>query len=317
MAKFIMLIGLPGSGKSTYATRYKSKYPNTAVVSSDEIREELFGDVNDQTHNGEVFTTMLNRTREFLKADIDVIYDATNINRKRRTNLLKELPDDTVKIAVIFAVAFELCREQNENRSRQVPYEVLERMYKSFQVPSHGEGFNKIEIEGSPTYKEEIARRQIAEIENLAKNCSQDNSHHRFTIGEHCLHTWAHSLDIIKCENLSFSKAFILSQACRYHDIGKWFCKHFYNAKGEHTNEAHYYNHENVGAYIYLSTMYATPTLFGIEEYHQIILIIANLIANHMVFWTDEGTINKRKQLYTEEFWQLLEWVHECDMNAH
>lgn len=317
MAKLIMLIGLPGSGKSTYATRYKSNYPNTAIVSSDNIREELFGNANDQTHNGEVFTTMLNRTREFLRADIDVIYDATNINRKRRINLLKELPKDTISIAVFFAVAFSLCKEQNEQRARVVPNEVMERMYKSINIPHYGEGFSDIIIEGSPVYKEEVNRRQIAEIESITKNCSQDNSHHRFTIGEHCLESWKYAFEIIKRENLNFEQSYILTEACRYHDIGKWYCKQFYNAKGEHTNEAHYYNHENVGAYIYLSTMYSTPSLMPKRYYEHLILTIANLINNHMIFWTDEGTINKRKELYSPQFWQMLEWVHEADMQAH
>ena len=43
MPELIMLVGLPGSGKSTYAAQYKVK--GYHVHSSDDIREELFSDI--------------------------------------------------------------------------------------------------------------------------------------------------------------------------------------------------------------------------------------------------------------------------------
>ena len=58
MAKFIMLIGLPGSGKSYIAEKTKAKMKSVLVVSSDEIRKELFGDENDQQNPEKVFETM-------------------------------------------------------------------------------------------------------------------------------------------------------------------------------------------------------------------------------------------------------------------
>lgn len=44
MVEFIMLVGLPGSGKSTYAEKLKEK--GYIIHSSDAIREELTGDIN-------------------------------------------------------------------------------------------------------------------------------------------------------------------------------------------------------------------------------------------------------------------------------
>ena len=52
MAKCIMLIGLPAAGKSTWSKKYIECNPDTILVSSDAIREEVFGDINDQSHNG-------------------------------------------------------------------------------------------------------------------------------------------------------------------------------------------------------------------------------------------------------------------------
>lgn len=53
MNKLYMMIGLPGSGKSTIAKEL-SKSEDTVIVSSDEIRKEL-GDINDQSQNNKVF----------------------------------------------------------------------------------------------------------------------------------------------------------------------------------------------------------------------------------------------------------------------
>lgn len=67
MSNCYIMIGLPASGKDYYIERNKEE--DDVVVSSDEIREELFGDVNDQKHNGEVFNEMFKRTCAALKMD--------------------------------------------------------------------------------------------------------------------------------------------------------------------------------------------------------------------------------------------------------
>ena len=60
MAKLIILCGLPGSGKSSYAEAFKDYddaiYEGSTVIhSSDAIRGELFGDPSFQGDNAKVF----------------------------------------------------------------------------------------------------------------------------------------------------------------------------------------------------------------------------------------------------------------------
>ena len=81
MNKLVMLVGLPGSGKSTYAGKLKKE--GVIIHSSDRVREEL-GDVNDQSKNEEVFRILHKRIKDDLKSGKSVAYDATNLNRKRR-----------------------------------------------------------------------------------------------------------------------------------------------------------------------------------------------------------------------------------------
>ncbi len=82
---FYMMVGLPGSGKSFFA-----EYVYNAIVhSSDAIRAELLGDEGDQSQQNMVFTTLHERVLRDLADGKDVVYDATNINYKRRINFLK------------------------------------------------------------------------------------------------------------------------------------------------------------------------------------------------------------------------------------
>ena len=86
----MMLVGIAGSGKSTYAKSLSKYY---TIHSSDDLREEMFGDVNENSResNAKLFDELHRSIKEDLKSGKDVIYDATNLNRKRRLGFLQEL----------------------------------------------------------------------------------------------------------------------------------------------------------------------------------------------------------------------------------
>ena len=63
MLKFIMVVGLPGSGKSTLAKNKKEEIlkdekQKVEIVSSDEIREKIFGNVNIKDNKKEILKIM-------------------------------------------------------------------------------------------------------------------------------------------------------------------------------------------------------------------------------------------------------------------
>lgn len=86
-----IMCGLSGSGKSTIATQIANKNPNTIIVSSDAIREELTGNYEDQEHNEEVFKIFHDRIRknlenkknEVLKTFINQGFYSINIKKQR------------------------------------------------------------------------------------------------------------------------------------------------------------------------------------------------------------------------------------------
>lgn len=300
MAKLIFLIGLPAAGKSSYCESYKVLNPDVVIVSSDAIREEVFGDVNDQSHNQEVFSIVEKRCREALKTNKETVLDATNLNRKRRINFIKVMPKCEVE-AVVFAIPFEVCCERNKNRERVVPENVMERMYKSFQPPHYAEGFDKIKYIT-------LNSKKVSLEDILNKNkISHDNPHHTLDIYSHCIAAEKIARKISVRENLSNKDSILLQIAARYHDIGKFICKTFSDYKGNLTKIAHYFSHQNVSAYLFLC--YDTD----LEDKKK--TFISNLIYHHMDFYMKD--FKPEKMFFNENFIKLLKLLNESDRTAH
>ena len=298
---FTMMVGLVGSGKSTYAKQLAEE-TNAIACSSDAIREELCGDENSQDNNDEVFKILHSRIKENLKNGKNVIYDATNINSKRRRAFLSELRKiPCVKKCVVMATPFEMCCNQNELRDRVVPYEVIKRMYKNWNTPYWFEGWNEIEIKFPDAF----------EINNVIgiwisdhMDYNQDNPHHSCTLGQHC-----------NLVGQALKDDMLLHCAGLLHDCGKPFTKSFINSKGEETDIAHFYQHHCVGAYDSLFFKYP-------DEVDR--LDVSVLINLHMMpyFWEKdkehgEKTRQKYQKLWGDELYNNVMKLHEADKNAH
>ena len=138
-----MLIGLPGCGKSYYADGYR-RNPNVKVFSSDDIREEVYGDASVQDAPDKIFDIMKQRTLEALDAGYDVVYDATNVIRKYRKELLKSLPEYVSKIATVCWAPLEVCIERDASRERKVGKAVIDKMLRRWETPYYDEGWDAI-----------------------------------------------------------------------------------------------------------------------------------------------------------------------------
>lgn len=301
MNKLYMLIGLPASGKPTIAKEL-SKLEGAIIVSSDEIRQELLGDINDQSQNTKVFEEVEKRIKEGLLKG-NVIYDATNINYKKRRAFLQRLNKIEVeKIAVLVATPYEECIERNANRDRKVPEEVIKRMYFNFYIPQYYEGFDDIQIRYNSGF--------IFAFEEL-KDIPQDNPHHTLTVMQHCRKVQ----EILDKEYPKFEPA-SLNRAGLLHDIGKLKTKTFTNMKGKTTEIAHYYNHEKVSAYDSLFNFTIKQWLTSGNLYK--VLNTLKLIQWHMILHFDlsEKTITKYKNMLGENNWRELEILKKADCEA-
>jgi len=92
MQKVILTVGIPGSGKSTWAKAEIAKDPNAwARINNDDIRAMLNGSVWTADYEKFITETRNFLVREALKRGKNVIIDNLNLNRRHF--------DDTVKIA--------------------------------------------------------------------------------------------------------------------------------------------------------------------------------------------------------------------------
>lgn len=305
--RFVMMVGLPCSGKSTYAQKIAKEY-DANIHSSDAIREELTGDINNQDHNNEVFQTLHKRIKEDLRNGKSCIYDACNVHYKERMAFLRELKNIPChKECVLMATPYRWCLERSVKRERKVPEHVIKRMYKSIDVPWYYEGWDEITVE----YADDshglygMPRDWIDSVMSF----NQENSHHALTLGEHCLKA-SRWFNKYAADNHETYHAFVSHCAVMLHDCGKPFCKTFTNGKGEVTEQAHYYNHEHTGSYDYLFYE-CNPNLRD-----------ATIILNHMrpYYWekdNNEKLHNKYKALWGIDLYNDIMALHFSDVAAH
>lgn len=304
---FIMLCGLPCSGKSTYSQELSKEY-DANIHSSDAIRAELTGDINNQDHNSEVFQTLRKRVKDDLKNGKSCVWDACSVRYKYRKAFLSELKHiPCEKRCVLMATPYEWCLKRSTERERKVPEYVIKRMYMNFDVPWFYEGWDSIDVEYA--LGSEGLYGMPRDWVDGVMNFDQENSHHKLTLGEHCLQA-ARWFNKYAEENYNTYNTYMSQYAVMLHDCGKGFCKTFMNGKGEVTEQAHYDNHEHTGSYDYLFYD-CNPNLRD-----------ATIILHHMTpyYWekdNNEKLHKKYKYLWGNDLYNDIMALHLSDVAAH
>lgn len=308
-----MMIGLSGSGKSFVSKIIADKiggHNHAIILSSDDLREELLNDVNEQTHNDLIFREMGKRTIYNLQKGINVIYDATNLNLKDRKGIMKQLKNiNCTKIAYVMCTSFEECKKRNANRERVVPEAVIDKQRIKFSIPLYGEGFDYIDLDGwqsvlfGYTYKRLFDGYNVmARLLQKMANFDQKTHYHDFDLLEHQTKTYVKVRQHFK--NKQDRK--YLFQACLIHDFGKLFTQTI-NKNGE----CSYYGHANVGAYELLQNL----DCFELETFDDVLKCLS-LINYHMeMFNLEEAkpiTVEKKKQVFGDLYEDLI-ILHEAD----
>jgi predicted kinase len=167
MTMFYMLVGIPGSGKSTWTDRFKRKYQNDlvhdgikkntpfqynlSVISTDDIIQHIANEhrlTYNQVFDNITYSFAEKMTHKLAKFAFDrndiVIWDQTNLTVKSRAKKLALVPSHYKKTCVMFGIPEDLAERLRSRVGKDIPDNVMMSMIKSYQYPTLEEGFDDI-----------------------------------------------------------------------------------------------------------------------------------------------------------------------------
>lgn len=332
--KLYVLVGVAGSGKSTYAKELAEELGGmTTIISSDEYRKKLFGSLKEGNKEGNsavVFEMMHKDLRALVEMGSllgveNVIYDATNINRRRRRALyrnVKAWSNNAIEVEIIyFSRPLSYLFQTNSLRitsdvDKSIPFSRIRQMYINLQVPRIGSDCDSFRVEGTQMFSTTPViplKGSVAKTYALATDAMRMEltslfephdcaPHHLERIDEHiemCVE------NVVK-EGGDLS----LVTVALFHDLGKSVSKKMVEKNG--TTKATYQGHANVSANYFLNFLEFTV------EYqpNQADLDIMEAIHQHMNSHQGFGDKNIRNNNLTPDVLDLANRFKEIDSKS-
>lgn len=139
-----VMCGISGSGKSTWVKANGSKF---IVICPDEFRKVLTGQDFYAPAEEMVWSCVKTATRVFAKQGKHVLIDATSTTISSRSQWIRIAKEVEVPVHCVWIQAsLEDCKRRNSERTRQVPDDVIDRQFASFEPPTDAEGFALISV---------------------------------------------------------------------------------------------------------------------------------------------------------------------------
>ena len=154
MPKCTILVGVPGSGKSTWLSRnYLNMISGSVVISTDDIITSI-ARIAGFTYN-DIFSDAITLAEKIMWKQLrhaaedgrDIYIDRTNMtvnSRKKFIDYLK--PYGYTFDCVVFGVpeGEEWQRRLDSRPGKTIPQEAIDRMINSFEMPTEAEGFKNV-----------------------------------------------------------------------------------------------------------------------------------------------------------------------------
>lgn len=136
MKKVILTKGLPGSGKTTWAKGYQTKYPETILVNKDELRAMLHNSIHSNAREAFVLKVRDFIIKEAVAEGHDVIVHDTNLHSKHKNHIWKIVGEGAiVEMRDFTDVSLEECIRRDQKRANYVGEKVIRDMYNKHLAP--------------------------------------------------------------------------------------------------------------------------------------------------------------------------------------
>ena len=146
ICEVVVLCGLPGMGKDSYIREHYKDWP---VVSPDDIRRQHKLKPEDRAANGWVAQQAKEQARVQLRAKQNFVWNATNITRQMRSQLVALFTDYNARVKLVYVERpYKIWLQQNAGREAAVPLNVLARMLRKLEVPRLSEAHEVVYICG-------------------------------------------------------------------------------------------------------------------------------------------------------------------------
>lgn len=145
--EMVMMAGLPGSGKTTWI---KKNLPDHAIVSLDEIRNEL--GVESGENQSRVIAQAREEAKVYLRRHQPFVFDATNLVSDLRQFWLQLAASYKAKVSIVYLeVPFGELMKRNKERpaNQRVPESAIQKMMNRWEMPDISEAHSIQYVWGS------------------------------------------------------------------------------------------------------------------------------------------------------------------------
>ena len=253
-----VMMGIPGVGKSTEARRIIQSLidegveeSNILYLESDKVRADKEYPLTPEGHK-KTFNYMM---EELLNTDAQyIIYDATNLSRKKRRHnygIVKQKISDVKVIIEVVIESMEIALSRNYKRDRIVPPRYIRESMSRFQPPRKGVDCDSFNVHSS--LKGKINSNDILIKYQDTDKDLHSTPFHWENISKHTYFAW-------NTATIEYGEDSIHNFIAKYHDLGKFFTGVSAEVKGradkwyhEHVGERKTFpGHQNVSSMIWM-----------------------------------------------------------------